>query len=39
MVSTMLLLTGAGLYTRWSNTAQARYQPSEQIKELQRQLL
>ena len=33
MVSTMLLLTGAGLYTRWSNTAQARYQPSEQIKE------
>lgn len=31
MVSTMLLLTGAGLYTRWSNTAQARYQPSEQI--------
>ena len=30
-VSTMLL-TGAGLYTRWSNTAQARYQPSEQIK-------
>ena len=32
MVSTMLLLTGAGLYTRWSNTAQARYQPSEQIK-------
>lgn len=33
MVSTMLLLTGAGLYTRWSNTAQARYQPSEQIKD------
>ena len=33
MVSTMLLLTGAGLYTRWSSTAQARYQPSEQIKD------
>ena len=33
MVSTMLLLTGAGLYTRWSSTARARYQPSEQIKD------
>lgn len=33
LVATMLFLTGAAVYTRWSNTAQLRYHPSEEIKQ------
>ena len=32
IVATMLLLTGAAVYTRWSGTAQTRYRPTEEIK-------
>ena len=32
IVATMLLLTGATVYTRWSSTAQTRYRPTEEIK-------
>ena len=32
LVATMLFLTGAAVYTRWSETAQLRYQPTEEIK-------
>lgn len=33
IVATMLLLTGATVYTRWSGTAQTRYRPTEEIKQ------
>lgn len=33
IVATMLLLTGATVYTRWSSTAQTRYHPTEEIKQ------
>lgn len=33
IVATMLLLTGAAVYTRWSGTAQTRYRPTEEIKQ------
>lgn len=33
IVATMLLLTGATVYTRWSSTAQTRYRPTEEIKQ------
>lgn len=33
IVAAMLLLTGATVYTRWSSTAQTRYQPTEEIKQ------
>ena len=33
LISTMLLLMGAGLYTRWADTLQREYKPTQDIKE------